>query len=105
MEDKFNIGDYVEVDIGMGLCAIGEIVTEDQYMSALIDQRSSHHQFTLSGQKRSGFHTIPRSTHSSYRIKFLDETTHTALDTELRKLSEKEIFKYKLQGKTKIYEM
>lgn len=90
------IGDWVEVDIGMGLCAKGQIVTESDYMSALSAQRTQ----SLSLLQRNN---------SSYRISFLDGSTHTASEHELRLLSGKEAFLLKLKGRgseemAKIYE-
>ena len=87
------IGDYVEVDIGMGLGAIGQIVTEDQYM----------------GRRRydnSGI-TFGRinPTDTTYRIIFNDGSTHTALSSECRKLTGKELFKAKLSDDKRIYEI
>jgi hypothetical protein len=81
------IGDWVEVDIGMGLCAKGQIVTESDYMSALREQRTQ----SLSLLQRNGG--------SSYRIEFLDGSTHTASEHELRVLEGKEAFVLKLKGK------
>jgi hypothetical protein len=92
------IGDWVEVDIGMGLGAKGQIVTESDYMSSLREQRTQ----SLSLLNRN-------SNGSSYRISFLDGSTHTASEHELRLLSGKEAFVLKLKGKgdeemAKIYE-
>ncbi len=102
------IGDYVEVDIGMGLLARGQIITDSDYVGELAMQRSRHHQHSLAGTKSSGFHGIKR-TITSHRIKFLDGTTHTALAEECRKLEGKEAFILKLKGEgdaemAKVYE-
>ena len=98
------IGDLVEVDIGMGLSAIGEIVTEDQYQCALMQQRGNHSSVSLNGTKSSGFHHIHRSPKTGYRIRFLDKSTHSALDTECRKLTDKEAFVHKLKDDARIFE-
>ena len=92
-----NIGDYVEVDIGMGLLAKGQIITDSDYVGALAMQRSQHHQHSLAGTKSSGFHGIKR-TPTSHRIKFLDGSTHTAMTEECRKIEEKDVFVMKLKG-------
>lgn len=91
MTDEIQIGDYVEVDIGMGLGAIGIVVTEDQYKALMdtIPHRSNQR---------------PRLS-TSYRIKFMDESTHTALESECRKLTDKELFKAKLSNDKRIYEI
>jgi len=91
------IGDYVEVDIGMGLVARGQIVTEDQYMGTLHAQRGRWHKQTLAGTKSSGFHGLTRSD-TWYRIEFLDGSTHTALESECRLIEGKEKFVLKLKG-------
>ena len=90
------IGDWVEVDIGMGLCAKGQIVTESDYMSSLRIQRTQ----SLS---------LLRRDKQLYRIVFLDGSTHTASGHELRLLEGKEAFVLKLKGNgdeemAKIYE-
>jgi len=95
------IGDYVEVDIGMGLGAIGQIVTEDQYKSALRQDNLCNttgwtESCTISGYSRGG---------TTYRIKFIDGSTHTALSSECRKLTGKELFKAKLSDDKRIYEI
>lgn len=105
MTDKIEIGDYVEVDIGMGLGAIGIVVTEDQYMSAMrehtmrnIREQNNKYGWASSAQAYLGNRT-------SYRIKFIDGSTHTALAEECRKLTDKEIFKAKLSDDKRIYEI
>lgn len=91
------IGDYVEVDIGQGLCAIGQIVTEHD-----------------TGYRNNGLYEAidtMRKSHKTqtYKIKFLDGSTHTTYPEELRLLSDKEQFTIKLKGgqdeeMAKIYE-
>lgn len=83
---EFTLGDYVEVDIGLGLCAIGKIITEHD-----------------TGFRNDGLYNavdVMRKSHKTqtYKIKFLDKSTHTAYPEELRLLSEKEQFILKLKG-------
>ena len=105
MSPEIKIGDYVEVDIGMGLAAIGVVVTEDQYQVAMQAQRNPHSPVTTNWSKINGFKHISRGVDSAYRIKFIDESTHTALASECRKLSDKEVFKAKLSDDKRIYEI
>jgi hypothetical protein len=91
MTDEIQIGDYVEVDIGMGLGAIGVVVTEDQYKALISTTPHRPNQ-------------RPRLS-TSYRIRFMDESTHTALASECRKLTDKELFKAKLSNDKRIYEI
>ncbi len=91
MSDDIQIGDYVEVDLGMGLGAIGIVVTEKEF-SGLFGNRV----------------IINNRTHSAiadktFRIHFLDGSTHTAFPEECRKLSGKELFKAKLSDDKRIY--
>lgn len=90
---EIEVGDYVEVDIGMGLGAIGIVVSEKHYGSL------------LNSQSVRGLSYMSRNTATSYRIKFLDESLHTALESECRKLSDKELFKVKLSNDKSIREI
>jgi hypothetical protein len=91
--EELQIGDYVEVDIGMGLGAYGIIVTEHAtgfrndglYNSLDVMRRSS-------GTK-------------TFKIEFFDESTHTAYPEECRKLTDKELFKIKLNNDKTIHEI
>ena len=93
MTEELQIGDYVEVDIGMGLGAYGIIVTEHAtgfrndglYNSLDVMRRSS-------GTK-------------TFKIEFFDESTHTAYPEECRKLTDKELFKIKLNNDKTIHEI
>ena len=93
MTEELQIGDYVEVDIGMGLGAYGIIVTEHAtgfrndglYNSLDVMRRSS-------GTK-------------TFKIEFFDESTHTAYPEECRKLNDKELFKIKLNNDKTIHEI
>jgi len=83
----FKIGDFVEVDLGMALCAKGEIVAEN----------------ARQGYRNNGLYQsldVMRESYdtNTYKIKFLDGTTHTAYPEEIRLLSEKEQFILKLKG-------
>ena len=75
------IGDYVEVDVGLKLSAIGRVITE--------------HALPL-------FNNEPQYT-QTYKIKFLDGSTHTAYSKECRKLTGKELFKAKLSADARLY--
>ena len=93
MTDELQIGDYVEVDLGMGLGAYGIIVTEhatgfrnDGLYNSLDVMRKS------SGSK-------------TFKIEFFDESTHTAYPEECRKLTDKELFKIKLNNDKTIHEI
>ena len=101
MKDNIEIGDYVEVDLGMGLAAIGVVVTEDQYKAALREYNVRNRaawveNCTISGYARSK---------TTYKIRFIDGSTHTAIDYECRKLTGKELFKAKLSNDKRIYEI
>jgi len=80
------IGDYVEVDIGHGLCisAYAQIITEHQNMVGPI-------RYTVKF-KKSG--NDPEPTSSYYPSK----ETHQALKEHLRVLTEKEVFELRLKG-------
>ena len=95
MTDEIKIGDYVEVDLGLGLGAIGIVVTEDQYQAAIDD---------MPHPSRIANRYFPKSN-TCYRIKFIDESTHTAHSSECRKLTGKELFKAKLSDDKRIYEI
>ena len=93
MTEELQIGDYVEVDIGMGLGAYGIIVTEHAtgfrndglYNSLDVMRRSS-------GTK-------------TFKVEFFDGSTHTAYPEECRKLTDKELFKIKLNNDKTIHEI
>ena len=91
MTDKIEIGDYVEVDIGMGLGAIGMVVTEQAYRGTFRD-----------GVVNS---VSIKPNPVTFRIHFLDGSTHTAFPSECRKLKGKELFKAKLSDDKRIYEI
>jgi hypothetical protein len=82
------IGDYVEVDIGLGLAAIGIIVTEHAVNRGGLYNSVDVMREALSRKQNT----------STYKIRFLDESTHTAFPEECRKLTGKEIFQAKLSG-------
>lgn len=89
----FKLGNYVEVDIGMALRAKGKIVGENAVNR--VDMSDMNH--------------ARRSSSNTFKILFLDGSTHTALPSELHLLSEKETFILKLKGDedkemAKIYE-
>lgn len=83
---EFKIGDFVEVDLGMALAAKGEIITE--------------HDGGFRNRGLYGAIDTMRNSHKTktYKIRFLDESTHTAYPEELRLLPEKEQFVLKLKG-------
>jgi hypothetical protein len=87
----FKVGDFVEVDLGLALCAIGEIITENAYRNSKASYCDDYF------RER---HTRRRdeSTPSSFKIRFLDKSTHTANPEEMRLLTEKEQFILKLKG-------
>ncbi len=91
----FKVGDFVEVDLGLALCAIGEIVTENAYRN---DNKQSYREHLLvqSLARSGGFDT--GFNPKSFKIRFLDNSTHTANPEELRLLGEKEQFILKLKG-------
>ncbi|MGV7235142.1 MAG: hypothetical protein ACQ9ET_02690, partial [Nitrosomonadaceae bacterium] len=86
MTDEIQIGDYIECDLGMGLGAIGIVVTEHAFRGG-----------------RENLH-IMRENNKTFRIHFLDGSTHTAFPDECRKLTGKELFKAKLSDDKRIYE-
>ena len=93
MTEELQIGDYVEVDIGMGLGAIGMVVTEH-----------------ATGYRNDGlYNSIDVMRRSSgtktFKIQFFDESTHTAYPEECRKLTDKELFKIKLNNDKTIHEI
>lgn len=89
----FKVGDFVEVDLGLALCAIGEIITENAYSSNNDTYRDSL--LVRSLARTAG---VVQHNPSSFKIKFLDGSTHTANPEEIRLLSEKEQFILKLKG-------
>lgn len=101
----FKIGDFVEVDIGMALYAKGEIITENAYRNNDDKYRDSLLAWSLARATN-----VVQHNPSSFKIKFLDGSTHTANPEELRVLPEKEQFVLKLKGGgdkelAKIYEI
>ena len=91
----FKIGDFVEVDLGLAIFARGEVITENAYRANIAVRTTS---------------IIAEAYPTSYKIKFLDDSTHTANPEELRVLPEKEQFVLKLKGGgdkelAKIYEI
>lgn len=93
MTGEIQIGDHVEVDLGMGIGAIGIVVTE--HATGYINE----------GLYRSI--DLMRRTNGAqtFKIQFNDGSTHTAYPEECRKLTGKELFKAKLSNDKRIYEI
>jgi len=94
MDDEVKIGDYVEVDLGMGLGAVGIVVTEH-----------AHPKYANRGLYNSLGTMRESLDYKTFRIHFLDGSTHTAFPSECRKLTGKELFKVKLSDDKRIYEI
>ena len=94
------IGDYVEVDLGMGQGAIGQIITEHA-------MREYHRDHGFSNDGLYNAIDTMRASHKTqtYKIKFNDGSTHTAYPQECRKLTGKELFKAKLCNDKRIYKI
>ena len=88
----FKIGDFVEVDIGYGLYAVGQIITEQAFRN---DPRAGSQLLASSLARTTGRELF---NPDCYKIKFLDGSTHTALHDECEKLSDKDSFVLKLKG-------
>lgn len=93
MTEELQIGDYVEVDLGMGLGAYGVVVTEHA-----MGYRNDGLYNSLDVMRRS-------SGTRTFKIQFFDESTHTAYPEECRKLTDKELFKIKLNNDRAIHEI
>ena len=100
MTDEMKIGDYVEVDLGMGLGAIGQIITEHAMRESWRD-----HGFSNDGLYNAINVMRTSANVKTYKIKFNDGSTHTAYPEECRKLTGKELFKAKLSDDKRIYEI